>query len=104
MRLFKRHRYYFSDSSMASDTIIAFVLGGISFVAELSGVISSIATKGNVSGFFAMLYICALVLSFTGIIFAYLGFKSQTGGVKEKRISVALNIFTILVPFIIILF
>lgn len=104
MRLFKRRRYYFSDSSMASDTIIAFVLGGISLLAEISGIISSIVTKGNVSGVFAMMDVCAMVLSFTGIIFALIGFKAQKGGVKEKRISLALNIVTILLPIIIILF
>ena len=51
----KKKKYYFSDDSIASDTIIAFVLGGISLVAEIAGVISSIRTKGNVSEFMGVL-------------------------------------------------
>lgn len=103
MRFFRRRRYYFSDSSMASDTIIAFVLGGISLLAEISGVISSIATKGNVPSIFALLYVCAMVLSVTGAIFALIGMKAQKGGVKEKRFSVGLNVFTFLLPIIILI-
>ena len=49
MALFnKKKKYYFSDDSVASDTIIAFVLGSISLIIEFAGVFASIKTGGNV--------------------------------------------------------
>lgn len=98
MGLFKKRRYYFTDSSFASDTIISYVLGGIALVIDLAGIITSIATKGHVPMIFGNLYICAIILSVVGEIFAYLGNKAQEGGVKGKRISIALNIVALLIP------
>lgn len=94
----KKKKYYFSDDSVASDTIIAFVLGGISFIAELAGIVSSIRTKGNVSEFIGVLYVCAILLSICGIAFAWFGMEAEEGGVKSKRFSISLNVFTLLVP------
>ncbi|MBO6114246.1 MAG: hypothetical protein J6P57_04235 [Lachnospiraceae bacterium] len=98
----KKKKYYFSDDSIASDTIIAFVLGGISLVAEIAGVISSIRTKGNVSEFMGVLYMCAILLSLCGIAFGWFGMEAEEGGVKSKRWSISLNIFTLLVPLFVI--
>lgn len=103
MRIIKRKRYYFSDSSVASDTIIAYVLGGLAFAAETSGVIASIVTKGHIPAIFAMLYICAVLLAVVGIFFAVLGKKAQEGGEKGKRFSLMLNVFTAVLPFLIII-
>ncbi len=94
----KKKKYYFSDDSIASDTIIAFILGGVSFIAEIIGIISSIRTKGNVSEFIGVLYACAILLSVCGVAFAWFGFGAEEGGVKSKRWSISLNIFTLLVP------
>lgn len=94
----KKKKYYFSDDSISSDTIIAFILGGISFAAELAGIISSVRTKGNVSEFMGVLYACAILLSLCGIAFAWFGMNDEKGGVKSKRWSLSLNIFTLLVP------
>ena len=103
MGLIKKRRYYFTDTSIASDTIIAFVMGGISLAIEVAGVISSVATKGNVSDVFGILYLCAIILSVVGEIFAWLGNSAQEGGVKGKRISIALNIVSLVIPIWILL-
>lgn len=98
----KKKKYYFSDDSIASDTVIAFVLGGISLVAELVGIISSVKTKGNVPEFMGVLYVCAILLSICGIAFAWFGFGAEEGGVKSKRWSLSLNVLTLLVPLFVI--
>lgn len=103
MGMIKKKPYYFSDSSVASDTIIAFVMGGISLAIELSSVVISFATLGHVPDIFGTLYLCAFILSVVGEIFAWLGNKAQEGGVKGKRVSIALNILTMLVPIWILL-
>jgi hypothetical protein len=99
---FRKRRYYFTDKSIASDTVIAYVLGGISFVIELLGVIFSIATKGHTPGIFATLYICAVLLSLVGIVFARLAKKAQEGGESSKRLSMLLCVVTFVFPVAII--
>lgn len=103
MGLFKKRRYYFTDSSFAGDTIIADCMGGIALAIEVVSVIVSIATAGHVPEVFGMLYIIALLLSIVGGIFARMGLQSQKGGVRGKRISIWLNIVSFVVPVIIIL-
>lgn len=95
MSLFKKRRYYFTDSSIASDTVIALVMGGIALSIEIAGIISSIVTKGNVPGVFGMLLLCAILLAVVGEIFAWIGNNAQEGGVKGKRISIILNILAL---------
>ena len=102
MSLFKKRRYYFTDSSFASDTIIADCMGGIALIIEVVSVIVSIATAGHVPEVFGLLYIIAM-LSIVGEIFARMGLQSQKGGVRGKRISIWLNIVSFVVPVIIIL-
>ena len=97
MGLFKKRRYYFTDSSFASDTIIADCMGGIALIIEVVSVI------GHVPEVFGMLYIIAMLLSIVGEIFARMGLQSQKGGVRGKRISIWLNIVSFVVPVIIIL-
>lgn len=99
MGLFKKRRYYFTDSSFASDTIIADSMGGIALGIEIASVIASVATAGHVPDVFGMLYIIALLLSVVGGIFARLGLQSQKGGVRGKRISIALNAVAFIIPF-----
>mgnify|MGYP001055153981 FL=1 len=103
MSLFKKRRYYFTDSSFASDTIIADCMGGIALIIEVVSVIVSIATAGHVPEVFGLLYIIAMLLSIVGEIFARMGLQSQKGGVCGKRISIWLNIVSFVVPVIIIL-
>ena len=100
MSLFKKRRYYFTDSSFAIDTIIADCMGGIALIIE---VVSVIVTAGHVPEVFGMLYIIALLLSVVGEVFARMGLQSQKGGVRGKRISIWLNIVSFVVPIIIIL-
>ena len=66
MSLFKKRRYYFTDSSFASDTIIADCMGGIALIIEVVSVIVSIATAGHVPEVFGLLYIIAMLLSIVG--------------------------------------
>lgn len=98
MSIFKKRRYYFTDSSIASDTIIAFVMGGIALTTEIACIIASISTKGHVPPFCGMLFLCAIILAVVGEIFAWLGNKAQEGGVKGKRISIAINIIALIIP------
>ncbi len=102
MGLFKKRRYYFTDSSFASDTIIAYILGGIALIIDIAGIVASISTKGHVPIIFGTLYICAIVLSVVGGFFAYLGNKAQEGGVKGKRISIILNLVALFIPLMVI--
>lgn len=102
MGLFKKRRYYFTDSSFASDTIIAYVLGGLALIIDIAGIITSIATKGHVPAIFGTLYICAMIFSAVGLFFAYLGNKAQEGGVKGKRISIIINFLALLIPVLVI--
>lgn len=97
MKLFKKRRYYFSDDSIASDTIIAFVLGIISLIIEISSIIISFATKGHVPSIYGTLYLCAIIMSFTGLIFAGLGYKAFEGGLKSKWFSVMVNVVALIV-------
>lgn len=96
MSIFKKRRYYFSDTSVASDTIIAYAMCGVAIAMEISGIVASIVTKGNVSALFGILYICAMLLSVVGEIFAWLGKKAEEGGETGKRVSIILNILAFL--------
>lgn len=93
----KRRRYYFSDNSIAFDTVVAFVMAGISLIIELSSVIATIATKGHTPGIFTMFYMMAILLSLVGTIFAFMGNKAQEGSVTGKRLSIGLNFVSIAV-------
>jgi ABC-type transport system involved in cytochrome c biogenesis permease component len=84
--------------------VIAYILGGVSLIIELLGVIFSIATKGNTPTIFATLYVCAILLSLVGIVFARLAKKAQEGGESSKRLSMLLCVVTLLVPIAIIVF
>lgn len=97
MGIIKKKPYYFSDSSIASDTVIAFVMAGISLAIEISSIIISFVTLGHVPDIYGTLYLCAFVLSVVGLIFAFLGKKAQEGGVKGKRISVMINILSLVI-------
>ena len=102
MGLIKKRRYYFTDDSIASDTVIAFVTSGLALSIELLGVIWSIATAGNVPDIFGSLYLCAIVLSLCAIFFALLGNKAEKGGVKGKRVSIGLSLLALVLPLLII--
>ena len=53
---FKKRRYYFTDKSIALDTVIAFILSGIALLIEISGVVFFCGNKGENPG-----YICYAV-------------------------------------------
>ena len=94
----RRKRYYFSDSSIALDTIIAFVMGGMALAIEIASVISSIATAGHVAGLVGLLLFIAVLLSVVGFCFSRFAVKSEKGSLGSKRASSILNIFTALIP------
>lgn len=104
MGIFKKRRYYFTDSSFALDTIISYCMAGVSLVIELAAIVTSIVTKGHVPKVFGMLFVIAILLSAVGEAFAWFGMQEQKGGVRGKRVSVALNILSLLIPIAIILF
>ncbi len=85
-----RRRYYFSDESIASDTVIAFVMAGCALAMEIGTVICSVATAGHVPEICGMLVLIAIILSLVGEIFAQLAKKSQKGSLGSKRTSALL--------------
>lgn len=97
MNVFKKKRYYFSDTSIASDTVIALVMGAIALIVEIAGIVASVITRGHTPDIFGTLYLCAIILAVVGEIFAWLGNNAQEGGALGKRISIILNIVAILV-------
>lgn len=103
MGLFKKRRYYFTDTSIAVDTVIAYIMASVALIIEISGVICSIATRGHAPEIFGLLYIVAIILSVVGEIFAMWGNKAEEGGVRGKRISILLNIISLIIPLAIII-
>ncbi len=98
MSIFRKKPYYFSDTSVASDTIISLIMGGLALAIEIAGVIASVATGGHTPGIFGTLYLCAVVLTVVGEVFAWLGNAAQEGGAFGKRVSIALNIIALIIP------
>lgn len=103
MSLFKKRRYYFTDSSFAGDTIIAYCMSAVALIIEIAGIVASIASAGHVPEVFGMLYLCAMLLSVVGEVFARFGLKSQKGGVRGKRVSVWMNLVSFFIPVAIII-
>ncbi len=104
MGLFKKRRYYFTDTSIAVDTVIAYIMASVALIIEISGVICSIATRGHAPEIFGLLYIIAIILSVEGGIFAMWGNKAEEGGVRGKRVSILINIISFMIPLAIIIF
>lgn len=100
---FRKRRYYFTDNSIAVDTIIAFALGGVALLAEIIGIIFSIATKGNTPDIFGTIYLCAIILSIVGLLFASYGRNAQEGGVRSKRWSSFVCTLALAIPVIMII-
>ena len=92
-----RKRYYFSDESIASDTVIAFVLAGVALAMELGCVIASMVTAGHKPEIVGAFLFSALLLSVVGEIFAQLAKKSQKGSLGSKRASALLCLFAMAV-------
>ncbi|MCM1172493.1 MAG: hypothetical protein NC393_10240 [Clostridium sp.] len=103
MCIIKKRRYYFTDTSIAVDTVIAYIMAAAALLIEISGVICSIATRGHAPELFGLLYIIAIILSVVGGIFAMWGNKAEEGGVRGKRISILLNIISFVIPLAIII-
>lgn len=103
MSLFKKRRYYFTDSSFAGDTIIAYCMSSVALIIEIAGIVASIASAGHAPEVFGMLYLCAMLLSVVGEVFARFGLKSQKGGVRGKRVSVWMNLVSFFIPVAIII-
>ena len=98
MSIFKKKPYYFSDSSIAVDTVIALIMGGIALVVEIAGIVASIVTKGHTPAIFGTLYLCAIILAIVGELFAWFGNNAQEGGAFGKRVSIILNIVALVIP------
>ena len=100
---FKKRKYYFTDRSISTDTIISFTMGGIALAIELAGAIASIMTKGNVPAIFGYLFVCAFLLSVVGFVFSGISRKDQRGGVKSKMASSFLCVFSFLIVIIVVI-
>ena len=94
----RRRKYSYTDGATASDTIIAFVIAVLCLGTEAVGFIASIITKGNVPELFGTLYLCAIILSITGMLFGIFGHRAQEGGVSAKRMSIILNLVAMIIP------
>ncbi len=94
----RRKKYSYTDGATASDTIIAFVIAGLCLGVEAVGFVASIITKGNVPELFGTLYLCAIILSITGMLFGIFGHRAQEGGVSAKRMSIILNLVAMIIP------
>lgn len=94
----RRRKYSYTDGAVASDTVIAFVIAGLCLGVEVVGYIASIITRGNVPDIFGTLYLCAVILSATGMLFGIFGHRAQEGGVSAKRMSIILNLVGFVVP------
>ena len=68
MSLFKKRRYYFTDSSFASDTIIADCMGGIALIIEVVSVCN--AMEGGETK--TALWTLALLLFLISLLFIFL--------------------------------
>lgn len=104
MSLFKKRRYYFTDTSIAVDTVIAYIMAVVALIIEISGIVSSIVTRGHVPGIYGVLYLSAIILSVVGIIFSLWGNKAEEGGVTGKHVSILLNVLALVIPVVIIVF
>ena len=82
-----RKRYYFSDESVASDTVISFCMGGTALAIYLGCVITSVVTAGHVPEICGVLLLAAVILTVVGEIFAQLSKKSLKGSLGSKRAS-----------------
>lgn len=105
--MFKQRRrkpYYFTDDSVASDTVISFCMGGLALLFELIAVIASVKTAGHVPGIIGVMLLSALILSVVGFIFARFSLKSQKGSLGSKRTSALVCIlgFVIVLVFLIL--
>ncbi|MBR3600368.1 MAG: hypothetical protein IKL53_10905 [Lachnospiraceae bacterium] len=96
----RRRKYSYTDGATASDTIIAFVIAGLCLSVEAVGFIASVFTKGNVPEIFGTLYLCAIILSVTGMLFGIFGHRAQEGGVSAKRMAIILNLVGFVVPIV----
>lgn len=94
----RRRKYSYTDGATASDTIIAFVIAFVCLGVEAVGFVASIITKGNVPELFGTLYLCAIILSITGMLFGIFGHRAQEGGVSAKRMSIILNLVAMIIP------
>ena len=94
----RRRKYSYTDGATASDTIIAFVIAFACLGVEAVGFVASIITKGNVPELFGTLYLCAIILSITGMLFGIFGHRAQEGGVSAKRMSIILNLVAMIIP------
>lgn len=96
MKFFKKKAYKFTDDSIASDTIIAYVMGGLAIIFVTIAIISSFVTRGNIPRMVAVLPVCGIVMSATALFFAITGLKAPEGGVTGKRISIAFSVFSLI--------
>ncbi len=98
--MFRNRRFQVAPKGSASDTVIAYCLGILSGVFILLSVVKSIVSKGNVERIYGVLMMSALVMSFTGVLFAILGYNDDEGSVTGKKLSIILNAVTLIVSVI----
>ncbi len=93
----KNSDFKVAPTGNATDTVIAYILGVLSGIFEILSIIKSIISKGSVERIYGVLLISAFLMSFTGFVFAIIGYHSEYGGVTSKKIAIYLNIFVFII-------
>lgn len=88
----KNSDFRVAPTGNATDTIIAYILGVLSGIFEILSIIKSIISKGSVERIYGVLMISAFLMSFTGFVFAVIGYHSEDGGVTSKKAAIYLNV------------
>jgi len=86
-----------APSGNSRDTVISYILGILGGIFILLSIIKSIISKGAVERIYGVLMISAFLMSFTGIVFGVIGYRSEEGGVTSKKMAVYLNIIVFII-------
>lgn len=93
----KNSDFRVAPTGNSTDTIISYILGGLSVIFEVLSIIKSVASRGSVERIYGVLMVSALLMSFTGIVFGIIGYHTEDGGVTAKKAAIYLNIIVFLI-------
>jgi len=93
----KNSDFRMAPSGNSRDTVISYILGILGGIFILLSIIKSIISKGAVERIYGVLMISAFLMSFTGIVFGVIGYRSEEGGVTSKKMAVYLNIIVFII-------
>ncbi len=93
----KNSDFRVAPAGNSTDTIISYILGGLSGIFEILSIIKSIISRGQVERIYGVLMISAFLMSFTGIVFGFIGYHAEDGGVTSKKIAIYLNVIVFII-------